>query len=576
VLRTEEDISRNNRRSGNVVAKDFDVLVVHIRSFIDIADSTAIQEDVSEQGVLVIYNIQRPTENCGRRVPYAGRADLAICRPEGSDNESMMKRRDLLRTFGTVGALAAVARGQDPSAAGGQSGSLVSRLPTTETLATRLAASIHEHKVPGASAAVFRDGRWEVAAAGVSNVTTGVDVTAETVMHIGSITKVLNATLVMQLVDEGLVDLAAPLKRYVPDFQVADRNATERITVEMLLNHTCGIDGEYFPYGGPDAERIEDAIPRIARQGQIHAPGAELSYCNSGAVLAGYLAQRILGKSWYTLIEERLFQPLELEHSVVQPADALLHRAAVGHFLNADGTPRRTSVAFLNPSFAPAGTTAMLSANDLAMFAFAHVNDGVGANGHRLLSAASARQMRRQTASWRGVGGGGFGLGWMIMDKGIVAHDGGGPGIVSWLFADPAAKIVAAVLTNAAHGGPADDIIQPLYEAARAKPPGAGYDELEKQATDTPVDPHPYIGEYESVTLVLRVIAHENGIALRVRGKVRFYESDRLEESTPLPLRPIRDGHFTTGQGFVTFLNPSADGRMQHLASRRRLHKRTA
>jgi hypothetical protein len=75
--------------------------------------------------------------------------------------------------------------------------------------------------------------------------------------------------------------------------------------------------------------------------------------------------------------------------------------------------------------------------------------------------------------------------------------------------------------------------------------------------------------------LVFRVIPHEEGIALRVRGKVRFYDTDRLEESPPVPLRPIRDGHFTTGQGFVTFLNPGADGRMQHLASRRRLHKRS-
>ena len=87
--------------------------------------------------------------------------------------------------------------------------------------------------------------------------------------------------------------------------------------------------------------------------------------------------------------------------------------------------------------------------------------------------------------------------------------------------------------------------------------------------------PRPYVGEYESVTLVIRVIPHEEGIALRVRGKLRFYETDILEESPPLPLRPIRDGHFTTGQGFVTFLNPGADGRMQHLASRRRLHKRS-
>jgi CubicO group peptidase (beta-lactamase class C family) len=293
-------------------------------------------------------------------------------------------------------------------------------------------------------------------------------------------------------------------------------------------------------------------------------------------VLAGYLAQRLLGKSWYTLIEERIFKPLELQHSVVQPAEALLHRATVGHFLNKDGTNTRTSFAFLNPSFAPAGATAMLAAKDLAIFAVAHVNDGVGTNGHRLLSAASARGMRRQTAVWRGIAGGGFGLGWMTFDKGIVGHDGGGPGIVSWLYADPAAKTVAAVLTNAAHGGSVvDEITAPLYEAAGAKPLGADYGELEKQATDTHVDPRPYVGQYESVALVFRVIPHEEGIALRVRGKVRFYDTDRLEESPPVPLRPIRDGHFTTGQGFVTFLNPGADGRMQHLASRRRLHKRS-
>jgi CubicO group peptidase (beta-lactamase class C family) len=485
-----------------------------------------------------------------------------------------MRRRDLLRTLGAVSAVTAVGRSEDPAAAG-QSFPSVPGGSTRNDLARRLAASIERHKVPGASAAVFRDGQWEVAAAGVTNVTTGVDVTPETVMHIGSITKVLTATLVMQLVDEARVELAAPLKRYVPDFHVADRDATERITVEMLLNHTSGIDGEYFPDGGPDAQRIEDAVPLIARQGQIHAPGAELSYCNAGAVLAGYMVQRLLGRSWYTLVEERIFEPLELRHSVVQPANALLHRASVGHYLNDDGTHTRTSFAFLNPSLAPAGTTAMLSATDLATFAWALMNEGVGANGHRLLSATSARGMHRQSAAWRGVGGGGFGLGWMTMDNGVVGHDGGGPGIVSWLYADPVAKTVAAVLTNAAHGSVADEITAPLYEAAGARPPGAEYDDLEKQATDARVDPRPYVGQYESVSLALRVVPYDDGIALRLRGKVRFYETDVLEESPPMPLRPIRDGLFTTGQGFVTFLNPGADGQAQHLAARRRLYRRT-
>src|SRR5207245_5322314 len=112
------------------------------------------------------------------------------------------------------------------------------------------------------------------------------------------------------------------------------------------------------------------------------------------------LARRLLENSCYTLIEERIFKPLHLQHSVVLPADGLLHRATVGHFLNKDGTNTRPTFAFLNPSFAPAGATAMLAAKDLATFALAHVNDGVGANGHRLLSAASARRMWRQSAAW--------------------------------------------------------------------------------------------------------------------------------------------------------------------------------
>jgi CubicO group peptidase (beta-lactamase class C family) len=158
----------------------------------------------------------------------------------------MMNRRDVLRTLGAVGA----GRLLHPAPAGGQSLPALSARSTADNLASRLAASIQKHKVPGASAALFRGGHWEVAAAGVTNVTTGVTVTPETVMHIGSITKVLNATLVMQLVDEGRVELAAPLKRYLPDFHVTDRDATELITVEMLLNHTSGIDGEFFPDAG--------------------------------------------------------------------------------------------------------------------------------------------------------------------------------------------------------------------------------------------------------------------------------------------------------------------------------------
>jgi hypothetical protein len=133
------------------------------------------------------------------------------------------------------------------------------------------------------------------------------------------------------------------------------------------------------------------------------------------------------------------------------------------------------------------------------------------------------------------------------MDVGILSHDGGGPGIVSWLYADPAAKTVAAVFTNAAHGMPVvDEITAPLYEAAGAKPFGADAVDLERQATDARVDPHPYVGQYESVALVFRVLPREGDRAagapqatiLRQRHTGRV----AANSAAPDPRRPLRDG----------------------------------
>jgi len=95
-------------------------------------------------------------------------------------------------------------------------------------LQTSLARSLPRHNVPGASVAVFQDGTWTAAAAGIANVTTGVEVTEETVMSIGSIAKVFTATLVMQLVDEGKVSLDEPIARYLPDLRLGEHTAPSR------------------------------------------------------------------------------------------------------------------------------------------------------------------------------------------------------------------------------------------------------------------------------------------------------------------------------------------------------------
>jgi len=492
-----------------------------------------------------------------------------------SDPEQTMQRREFIRstalgasgvaagtlaTLAEPGATFAHTTGNAPAPKSAASGELQARL----------AESIARNKVVGASAAVFRNGTLETAAAGLINVDTGVAMTTDTVSHIGSITKVFTATLVMQLVDEGLVDLDAPVKRYVHDFKVGDRDATERITVEMLLNHTNGIDGLLLPGHGPDQERIEDAMIRFRKLPQLFPPGAGVSYSNAAPTIAGYLAQVVTGKSWYDLMKERIYQRIGMNHAVALPEDALLYRASVGHYLM-DGKSVRTSQMYLPFSFSPAGVTPMMSATDLVTFGRAHLRDGLAPNGNRLLSAASARRMRAETSmSLLGVG---FGLAWNLYPNSIVNHGGGGPGIISELFVHPPSQTAIAVLTNSAHGQTViEEIADPILRdtahisAADLNPVNLTRD-LVQQATDAPVDPDPYVGQYESIATIIRVVKHGNGIAQQMQNKFKYYETMSLEPGPLVPLRPIGGGRFVGGGGVVWFLDPDTSGKTHVLNS---------
>ncbi len=326
---------------------------------------------------------------------------------------------------------------------------------------------IGRSRVTGASFAYWDGGRLHAAAAGQRNSVTGDPLTSDTIMLIGSITKVFTATLVMQLVDDGLIDLADPVIRHLPGLRLRDRDALGAITCGMLLNHTSGIDGELLPDHGPDQERIADAIARFADLGQLHPPGGGPSYCNAGCVIAGYLAQQLRGQSWYALIASRIFQPLELNHALADLTDLPRFRCSVGDLSGlSPGKLVQTTRPFLPLSFAPAGATLMMSAGDLVNFARALTNDGVGPNGGRVLSAASARRMTLPTADVIEPAGTRWGLGWALHPGGVVCHNGGGPGIFASLYAHPRSGRVLALLTNSDTGyNAAKEVMAPIVES---------------------------------------------------------------------------------------------------------------
>ena len=132
----------------------------------------------------------------------------------------------------------------------------------------------------------------------------------DTLFQMGSISKVWTATLIMQLVEEGLLDLDSPVRNILPDFAVADAVATETVTTRHLLTHTSGIDGDVFIDGG----RGDDCVERYGRITEIN--GAALRPRHRLVVLQHRLRDRgriievLRGKSWDAVLRERIIEPL--------------------------------------------------------------------------------------------------------------------------------------------------------------------------------------------------------------------------------------------------------------------------
>ena len=159
----------------------------------------------------------------------------------------------------------------------------------------RLTELMRRHRVPGATLGVLHDGTITETAAGILSTATGVAVTPDSLFQIGSITKVWTATLVMQLVDEGALDLDAPVAEVLPGFRVADPAVTEQVTTRHLLTHTSGIDGDVFTDTGRGDECIERYVAGMKDVVQNHPLGATFSYCNAGYVLAGRIVEHLTG-----------------------------------------------------------------------------------------------------------------------------------------------------------------------------------------------------------------------------------------------------------------------------------------
>jgi CubicO group peptidase (beta-lactamase class C family) len=145
----------------------------------------------------------------------------------------------------------------------------------------------------------------------------GVDIGAagadpEALFQIGSVTKVMTATLVLQHVERGDIGLDDPVAGHIDDFRLDPPEATRQVTVRHLLTHTCGIDraDDFSDTGSGDDAVARYVAEVIAGAPLIHPPGERWSYCNAGYTVLGRLVEVLDGRPWDDAIAARIFAPL--------------------------------------------------------------------------------------------------------------------------------------------------------------------------------------------------------------------------------------------------------------------------
>ncbi|WP_046495788.1 serine hydrolase [Streptomyces odonnellii] len=447
----------------------------------------------------------------------------------------------------------------------------------------RLDELSRRYRVPGAALGILRLGDGSGGGAdelvrashGVLNKRTGVEVTDDSLFQIGSITKVWTTTVVMQLVDEGLLDLDAPLVDALPELRLSDPDVTKRVTMRHLLTHTSGIDGDVFTDTGRGDDCLELYADLLKDVGQNHPLGATFSYCNSGFTLAGRVIEKLTGKTWDAALRERLFIPLGLHHTVTLPEEALLFRAAVGHVAAGEEEPRPAPVWVLPRTAGPAGLVTAATGDVLA-FARLHLTGGLGPDGERVLSRASADAMaalQTDLPDKHGLGDS-WGLGWIRFDwdgHRVVGHDGGTIGQSAFLRLLPEQGLAVTLLTN---GGNPRDLYDGLFREIFAELAGVPVPHSLEPAAEPPaVDATRHLGVYERASMRLEVLRGEGG--LRIRQTMTGPLADLLpEQSQEYDLVPVSDTLFairapgTEGWTSVTFYSLPTGEPYVHLGVR--------
>ncbi len=320
----------------------------------------------------------------------------------------------------------------------------------------------------GLAVGLVRDGRLEFFdGRGVAEVGSNTPITEDTVFRIGSITKLFTAIAVMQLVEQDLVDLDAPVSDYLRAYRlIPSEEGFRPATLRHLLTHTAGIPdvrrtsdllhASFSPSGGrPPQLSVEfgKPLPTLAEYYRglriVVEPGSAFAYSNHGYATLGQIVEDVSGVPLERVFRERIFEPLGMADSGLVRSDRIASHLATGYTFGSRG-----ATAVPDRDWIGAGAGGIYSTTrDLARFVAALLGGGANEHGRMLQPATMATMVEAHYQP--DVRLPGMGLGFFRAEAAghrLVLHDGILPGFNSDLLVAPDDGIGLIGLTNGSSG----------------------------------------------------------------------------------------------------------------------------
>lgn len=310
----------------------------------------------------------------------------------------------------------------------------------TSLLNDFLKKTVKFYNIPGLAVTIVDEERALFMSA-YGTASNGTNFTINTPSLLGSTTKAFTALAIMRLVEYGRIDLDAPVKKYLPEFKLAQGNYENTITIRNLLNHTSGLSDEGMPFKSFGENSLEEELQLLKLCKPTSPPGERFLYFNDNYRILGLVIERVSGEKYAEFLNNEIFKSLRMESTTALTSGLKCLATGYGEIF---GLPLKRKQKFRAGAL-PSGYVAS-SISDLSHFLIAELQANNGDTS--LLNPQSVKTTWTPPENIKG----GYAMGWMRFDTigktPFMAHGGSLENYLSFFYINPQLKKGFALIMN--------------------------------------------------------------------------------------------------------------------------------